>query len=132
MIQACYYPAALYSRAELLEMITAEGSAQQQLHAQAAVVRGVIEITNLCRVNCDYCPMRRDNTRQNTPYILQSDAILSAVRAVRDAGVNVVVFQAGEIPQTTRVLLDVLPKVRQLFGDRVEVLLGLGVKSEAE
>jgi biotin synthase len=68
----------LYSRAELLEMITAEGSAQQQLHAQAAairdrvfrrsvVVRGVIELTNLCRVNCDYCPMRRDNTRQNTP-----------------------------------------------------------------
>jgi biotin synthase len=28
--------------------------------------------------------------------------------------------------------LDVLPKVRQLFNDRVEVLLGLGVKSKAE
>jgi biotin synthase len=124
-------------------MITAEGSAQQQLHAQAAairdrvfrrsvVVRGVIEIANFCRVNCDYCPMRRDNTRQNTRYVLESDAILSAARAIRDAGVNVVVFQGGEIPQTTRVLLDVLPKVRQLFDDRVEILLGLGVKHEAE
>jgi biotin synthase len=124
-------------------MITASGSAQQQLHAQAAairdrvfkrsvVVRGVIEITNLCRVNCDYCPMRRDNTRQNTPYILRGEDIVSAARAVRDAGVNVVVLQGGEIPQTTRVLLDVLPRVRQLFDDRVEVLLGLGVKSEAE
>ena len=133
----------MYSRAELLEMITAEGSAQQQLHAQAAairdrvfrrsvVVRGVIEIANFCRVNCDYCPMRRDNTRQNTRYVLESDAILSAARAIRDAGVNVVVFQGGEIPQTTRVLLDVLPKVRQLFDDRVEILLGLGVKHEAE
>ena len=124
-------------------MITAEGSAQQQLHARAAairdrvfqrsvVIRGVIEITNLCRVNCDYCPMRRDNTRQNTPYILESSAILSAARAIRDAGVNVIVFQGGEIPQTTRLLLDVLPKVRQLFDDQVEILLGLGVKSEAE
>jgi biotin synthase len=124
-------------------MITAEGSAQQQLHAEAArtrdrvfrrtvVVRGVIEITNLCRVNCDYCPMRRDNAGRNTPFVLDGDAILSAARAIRDAGVNVVVFQGGEIPQTTSVLLDVLPKVRQLFGDRVEVLLGLGVKSEAE
>lgn len=133
----------MYSRAELLEMITAEGTAQRQLHAQAAairdrvfqrsvVVRGVIEITNVCRVNCDYCPMRRDNTRQNTPYILQSDAILSAARAVWDAGINVVVFQGGETPQATRVLLDVLPHVRQLFDDRVEVLLGLGVKSESE
>jgi biotin synthase len=133
----------VYSRAELIEMITAEGSAQRQLHAQAAairdrvfarsvVVRGVIELTNVCRVNCDYCPMRLDNTRQNTSYILERDAILSAARKVRDAGVNVLVFQGGEIPQTTRVLLDVLPAVRQLFDDRVEVLLGLGVKSEAE
>ena len=133
----------MYSRAELIEMITAEGSAQRQLHAQAAairdrvfersvVVRGVIELTNLCRVNCDYCPMRLDNTRQNTSYILERDAILSAARDVRDAGVNVLVFQGGEIPQTTRVLLDVLPAVRQLFDDRVEILLGLGVKSEAE
>ena len=124
-------------------MITAEGSAQRQLHAHAAairdrvfarsvVVRGVIELTNVCRINCDYCPMRLDNTRQNTSYILERDAILSAARKVRDAGVNVVVFQGGEIPQTTRVLLDVLPMVRELFDDRVEVLLGLGVKSEAE
>jgi hypothetical protein len=29
----------VYSQAELLEMITAEGSAQQLLHAQAAAIR---------------------------------------------------------------------------------------------
>jgi biotin synthase len=46
--------------------------------------------------------------------------------------VNVIVFQGGEIPETTRVLAEVLPTVRELFDDRVEVLLGLGVKSEAE
>jgi biotin synthase len=133
----------LYSRTELLEMIAAKGSDQQQLHARAAairdrvfersvVVRGVIEITNLCRVNCDYCPMRRDNTRRNTPYVLQSEAILSAARKVRDAGLNVIVFQGGEIPQTTPLLLEVLPRVRELFDDRVEVLLGLGVKTASE
>src|ERR1019366_5507290 len=33
---------------------------------------------------------------------------------------------------TTRVLLDVLPSVRALFDDRVEILLGLGVKSTDE
>ena len=124
-------------------MITAEGSAQAELHAQAAaardavfgrsvIVRGVIELTNVCRVNCDYCPMRRDNTRQNTSYMLAPAEILSAVRAVRDAGIDVVVFQGGEIPQTTGVLLELLPAIRELFDDRVEVLLGLGIKSEAE
>src|ERR1700676_3843842 len=121
-------PLTPYSRAELREMITAEGSAQQQLHARAAgarnavfgksvIVRGVIELTNICRVNCDYCPMRRDNTRQNTSYILEPATILSAARAIRDAGINVVVFQGGEIPQTTRILLYLLPKTRDLFTD---------------
>src|SRR5262245_51010148 len=106
-----------YSRAELLEMITAEGDEQQLLHARAAaarddafgpsvIVRGVIELTNICRVNCDYCPMRRDNTRQNTSYLLEPADILAAARMVRDAGINVLVFQGGEIPQTTSVLLD--------------------------
>ena len=74
----------------------------------------------------------RQHPDEHTVRILKSDAILAAARAVRDAGINVIVFQGGEIPQTTRVLLEVLPKVRQLFDDRVEVLLGLGVKSEAE
>ena len=39
---------------------------------------GVIELTNICRVNCDYCPMRRDNTRQNTSYVLEPADMLSA------------------------------------------------------
>src|SRR4051794_33166849 len=113
-------------------MITAEGAEQRQLHARAAeirdrvfgasvVIRGVIELTNICRVNCDYCPMRRDNTQWNAPYILERAEILTAARAARDAGVNVIVFQGGEIPQTTRVLLDVLPSVRELFDGRVEI-----------
>src|SRR5690349_5788468 len=78
-----------YSRAELQNMITAEGDPQRQLHARAAeirdrvfgrtvVVRGVIELTNICRVNCDYCPMRRDNTRANAEYILEPEEILTA------------------------------------------------------
>ena len=131
------------SRVQLVEMITAEGAAQEQLHAQAAaardsafgktvVVRGVIELTNICRVNCDYCPMRRDNIRRNSPYLLRPEEILTAARDVRDAGIDAIVFQGGEIPQTTGVLSEVLPHVRDLFDDRVEVLLGLGVKSEAE
>jgi biotin synthase len=124
-------------------MITAKGDEQRLLHERAAalrdrvfqrsvVVRGVVEVTNLCRVNCTYCPMRRDNTRRNTVYHLDRDQILQAARAVRDAGINAIVFQGGEIPQTSRRIADVLPDVRSLFDDRVEVLLGLGVKSQSE
>jgi biotin synthase len=124
-------------------MITAEDSDQESLHALAAeirdrefgrsvVVRGVVEITNICRVNCDYCPMRRDNTPGNQSYTLDRGAILSAAHAVRDAGVDVIVLQGGEIPQTTSLVVDILPEVKALFGGRVEVLLGLGVKHDSE
>lgn len=132
-----------FSRTDLIDMIAAEGDAQRELHAaaraardavfgQSVVVRGVIEVTNVCRVNCDYCPMRRDNTRQNTSYSLDRDEILSAARAVRDAGINVLVLQGGEIPQTTALAAEVIPEIRRLFDDRVELLLGLGMKSLAE
>ncbi len=134
---------ASYSRTELLEMVLAEGSAQRQLHAEAAavrdkvygktvVVRGVIEITNVCRVNCDYCPMRRDNTRQNTSYTLQPEEILAAARNIHESGINALVLQGGEVPQTTEIVAEVLPRIRELFADRVEILLGLGIKSESE
>jgi len=124
-------------------MVLAEGAAQRQLHAEAAavrdkvygrtaVVRGVIELTNVCRVNCDYCPMRRDNTRQNASYMLQAAEILAAAREIQESGINVLVLQGGEIPQTTDVVAAVLPKIRELFEDRVEILLGLGIKSESE
>ena len=70
-------------------MITARGDEQRRLHERAAairdrvfqrsvVVRGVVEVTNICRVNCDYCPMRRDNTRRNTLYTLDGEQLLSA------------------------------------------------------
>jgi biotin synthase len=132
-----------YSRADITRMITAEGDAQRELHAaaraardavfgQSVVVRGVIEVTNICRVNCDYCPMRRDNTRQNTSYVLPAEDILSAARAMRDAGINVLVLQGGEIPQTTALAAGLIPEIRRMFDDRVEILLGLGIKSEAE
>ena len=132
-----------YSRSEIIAMITAEGAAQRQLHARAAearaaafgtsvVVRGVIEITNVCRVNCDYCQMRRDNTRQNVTYTMDREEILSAVRAIRDAGLNIVFFQGGEIPQTTALVASLIAEVRAMFDDRVEILLGLGVKKVAE
>ena len=47
-----------------------------------------ILLTNACAFDCDYCPMRRDNTRQNTSYILEPATILSAARAIRDAGTS--------------------------------------------
>jgi biotin synthase len=44
----------------------------------------------------------------------------------------VLVLQGGEIPQTTALAARVIPEIRRLFDDRVEVLLGLGIKTDAD
>lgn len=128
-----------FGQAEIVEMLKLRGDAQQQLFAEARrkrsetwgdriVLRGVVEITNLCKVNCDYCPMRRDNTKSNDTYLMTVPQIMEAVEAIKAAGIKVVFFQAGEIPQTTKIITEVIPQIRALFQNDVEILLNLGNK----
>jgi len=131
------------SKREVLEMLSLRGSEQLELFARArgarqahfadrSVVRGVIEITNLCRVNCTYCPMRRDNSRENNTFFLQTEEILAAAAEIKAVGIGVVFFQGGEVPQTTRLLAEVIPRIKDLFHSEVEVLLNIGIKPEED
>lgn len=60
-------------------------------------VRGLIEITNICRNNCLYCGLRRDN-RTLTRYALTDDEILDCCRRGHEAGFRTFVLQGGENP----------------------------------
>lgn len=127
----------MLTRSDIRSYLTARGSAQEELFAEArrlreerfgptVILRGVIEITNVCRVNCDYCPMRRDNTPENDHYFMSSDDIVVRARAIRDAGIDVVLLQGGETPRNVATLEDAIPRIRELFDGRVEILLNLG------
>jgi len=131
------------SKQEVLEMLSLRGGEQLELFARArdarqasfadrAVVRGVIELTNLCRVNCTYCPMRRDNTRENNTFYLEIEEILAAAAEIKSLGIGVVFFQGGEVPQTTRLLAEAIPRIKDLFQSEVEVLLNIGIKPKEE
>jgi biotin synthase len=132
-----------WDRATISEWLQAKDEAQQSLFAAArqarhatfgdrVIVRGLMEVTNLCRVNCEFCPMRRDNTRRNTIFELSEEQILEAVARIKESGINIVFLQAGELKKTTQIVGNVLPKIRAMFGGAVEILLCLGNKSEEE
>ena len=141
----------------IIEMLRATGRAQERLFAEAravresvfgryVVVRGVVEVTNRCRVDCTYCPMRRSSTSEDDGYVLEAEQLVDAARAIRGAslgsersdgppdvesasefpGINVVFIQGGELPRAARVVQRALPRIRALFRDRVEILLSLG------
>lgn len=131
------------TQSEIVELLLLRGREQQELFAHAvslrerefgqlAMVRGVIEITNLCRVNCHYCPMRLANTRQNEVYLMRPDEIIETARILKECGIRIVFLQGGEIPQTTRLVGEVIPEIRRIFEENVEILLCLGNKKTEE
>ncbi|MGW5776866.1 biotin synthase BioB [Streptomyces sp. NPDC003863] len=133
----------MLSRDEMRRLLLARGPEQEQLFAEsrrarnehfgaAVVLRGVIELTNVCRVNCDYCPMRRDNVRENDTYFLAADKIVELAGLIRDNGIDVILLQGGETPALMPLLEEVIPRIRALYDDRVEILLNVGNLKRAQ
>ncbi|RZU45741.1 biotin synthase [Streptomyces sp. BK022] len=128
---------------EIIDMLKLRGKDQEELFAKArkerqrvfenrVVLRGVTEIGNTCRVNCEFCPMRRENTRDNATFLADEKTLIESAEDIKDSGINVVFFQAGEIPQTTRVVGSALPTITKMFDGDVEILLNLGNKKRSE
>lgn len=127
----------MLTRHEMRTMLLARGTAQEELFKEsrrareavwgrAVILRAVIEVTNVCRVNCDYCPMRKDNVALNDRYSLTSDQIVSCAEAVRASGIDVILLQGGETAGILSAIYDAIPRIRALYAGQVEILLNLG------
>jgi len=113
-------------------VIEATGAAQEALHNRAAdaardqfgdrvFVRAVVEASNYCRQNCDYCGMRRDN-RSLSRFRAESEQLADLLIHNRPESVTDVNIQTGEDPVAAREV--VLPLVRAI---RRETPLGISV-----
>lgn len=121
-------------RAEVLELLQASGPAQEELFRWArdvrreeglddVTLRGVIEVSNVCRKSCDYCAMRAPNPHLSR-YELKPDHILELAGAIRQAGIGVVMLQSGEHPRHEELLDTVIPVLRREFGLSVVLCMG--------
>lgn len=118
--------------AEREDLFTQARAARHAAYRDLVIVRAVCEVTNLCRVDCDFCPMRRSNTRRNDIYHQTPAEMIETALGVHATGVNVICLQGGEVPQTTRSVGAALPTIRDLYEGDVELLLNLGNKTRAE
>ena len=121
---------------ELLALITMEdGEADLNLAQRAALVRdrvygkrvfirGLIEFTNYCRNDCNYCGIRRSN-RNCSRYRLTREQILGCCEAGYDLGFRTFVLQGGEDPWFTRQRITEL--VRAIKGKFPDCALTLSV-----
>ena len=121
---------------ELLALITMEDrEADRYLAQQAAQVRdrvygkrvfirGLIEFTNYCRNDCNYCGIRRSN-RNCSRYRLTQEQILGCCEAGYGLGFRTFVLQGGEDPWFNRERITEL--VRAIKGKFPDCALTLSV-----
>lgn len=96
----------------------------RRIFGRGVYLRGIIEISNICRRNCDYCGIRAA-TSGLIRYRMQPEAILQTVKTIRKAGIRTVVLQSGEDPWYTPELIENLIRAIKTK-HRMAITLSLG------
>lgn len=122
------------TKAEIIKLLQASGTLQQQLfhcaretrqHYQGDQVflRGVIEISNACFKNCDYCAMRASN-QELERYRLSAEQIFDIATQIKKAHIPIIFLQGGQDPQCDPILEEIIPKIKQQLNLKVLLCLG--------
>lgn len=92
-------------------------------------LRGLIEFSNICKQNCLYCGLRRDNHKLER-YRLEPETIVDFAAKAKSYGYRTVVLQSGEDPYyTVEVLRDIIRQIKALD---MAITLSIGEKSLEE
>ncbi|KKQ93710.1 MAG: methyltransferase type 12 [candidate division CPR2 bacterium GW2011_GWC1_39_9] len=128
----------------LVEILNIDGEERDFLYSSAQKirdenvghniqVRGVIEASNICRENCLYCPMRRDNLRQLPQKRITSEQMVTQARVAHEAGIKELFIQSGE---GTRIIPTVVDSIEEIKSDpelkELKIIVNLGNHSEQD
>jgi biotin synthase len=93
--------------------------------------RGIIEFSNVCRKNCYYCGIRKDN-KNLTRYSMSVDEIVESARWAYEAGYGSVVLQSGERKNKTfaRFIEKAVKRIKQVSSGKLGITLSLGEQDE--
>lgn len=79
----------------LSELFAAALEVKHRYFGHKVHLRGLIEFSNICRKNCYYCGLRRDNLSLRR-YQMTADEIVECAQRAHMAGLGSIVLQAGE------------------------------------
>ena len=102
---------------------------KQKYYGDTVYIRGLIEVSNICKNDCYYCGIRKSNKNCDR-YRLTTEEILECCREGYDLGFRTFVLQGGEDGHfTDAVLTAIITKIKSEFPD-CAVTLSLGERSE--
>ena len=127
------------NRNEIIEKLSlSEPASLTALYAEANAVktsvigkkvylRGLIEFSNICRKNCDYCGIRCENQAVKR-YELSDEEVLSAVDFAWKNRYGSIVLQSGEqqSPRFTKRITNLLHEIKKFTQNEVGITLSCG------
>lgn len=101
---------------------------RRKVYGNAVYIRGLIEISNICKNDCFYCGIRKSNPDCNR-YRLTPEEILECCKEGYELGFRTFVLQGGEDAYyTDEVLCDLIGSIKKSYTD-CAVTLSLGERS---
>lgn len=101
---------------------------RKEIYSNSVFIRGLIEISNVCKNDCYYCGIRCSNKKAER-YRLSKEDILSCCDLGYRLGFRTFVMQGGEDPYfTDSVMCDIIKSIKEKYPD-CAVTLSLGERS---
>lgn len=93
--------------------------------------RGIVELSNICKKNCYYCGIRRDNQNVNR-FILQEDEVIKSALWAYEQHYGSVVIQSGERDDVEFVCFieNVIKGLKEKTDGNLGITLSLGEQTE--
>lgn len=126
------------SRQELIWLLDTEGedteaifrwaTALRRTHVgEKTYLRGLIEYSNICRKNCLYCGIRKDNTDVSR-YTLTENEVLAAAQYAWENHYGSIVLQGGENTSEAHILTieRLIREIKNLSNNELGITLSLG------
>lgn len=109
------------------ELFARARAVKEDLCGGDVYIRGLIELSNICRKDCYYCGIRKSN-KNVTRYLMGNDEIIDTAKWAYDNGYNSLVLQSGERidPVFINFIEDTLKEIQQFSNGGIHVTISFG------
>ncbi len=119
----------LYFNATIPELEKLAGEVCNKTYGNKVFLRGLIEFSNICYMDCKYCGIRRSNTKVER-YRMSEDEIFTTIDFGINAGLKTFVLQSGEKSYKANELSNLVEKIKNKYN--VAITLSCGYFSKEE
>ena len=120
-----------FKNPEVAARVAEAGRIAESEFGKKIYIRGIIEFSNCCRKNCNYCGIRAGNTSV-VRYKMSPDEIVAAAEADLKQGIKTIVLQSGEdLSYTREILVDIIKRIKKIDPE-CAITLSIGERTEEE